>query len=328
MYIRRWTPRAVAAGLISLLLSPIALGHGGVVIEDDQCLLRIGFYQAHFTIYQPQTRAHEQYCEDIPDLGESVFVLEYLHDGLEVLPLDFRIVKNTTGMGQFASWNDLQEVGDLQDVTVYYKAPAVEPDVLTILHRFTEPGEFIGVVTALNPAGKVAYFAVFPFEVGSFGVNYPLLAFALVFLVPLFYWLAKYFRSKGAATGLVFVLVWLSSTDPVFAQEHQNRTVQGDPFTVLWRPSEDPVPINQMHDWWIQLTDSAGKAVTGAVISVQGGMPMHDHGLPSTPRMTQDFGDGRYLIQGMKFHMRGDWVVLMAIQTDDVATVISIELKL
>jgi hypothetical protein len=39
-------------------------------------------------------------------------------------------------------------------------------------------------------------------------------------------------------------------------------------------------------------------------------MPDHDHGMQRTPRLTQT-GPGEYLIEGLLFHMRGTWVVLV-----------------
>ena len=38
--------------------------HGGVVAEEDLCVIEIGVYRAHFTIYQPESRASEEFCED------------------------------------------------------------------------------------------------------------------------------------------------------------------------------------------------------------------------------------------------------------------------
>ena len=30
--------------------------HGGVFLEEDVCVIEVGFFRAHFTIYQPQTQ--------------------------------------------------------------------------------------------------------------------------------------------------------------------------------------------------------------------------------------------------------------------------------
>jgi hypothetical protein len=34
-------------------------------------------------------------------------------------------------------------------------------------------------------------------------------------------------------------------------------------------------------------------------------MPQHGHGLPTQPQVTRELGDGRYLLEGMKFSMPG-----------------------
>ncbi len=61
----------------------IAFGHGGVVLEEDLCVINIGYLQAHFNIYVPQEHQRQEFCEDIPSTGESLFVMEYLHPGLD-----------------------------------------------------------------------------------------------------------------------------------------------------------------------------------------------------------------------------------------------------
>ena len=120
--------------------------HGGVFLEDDQCVIQIGFYKAHFKIYQPQESRHAELCEDIPHLGESVFVLEYLHTSMREVPVDFRIIKDT----------------------VFYQPPQIRQDgVFLALHEFSEEGGYIGIVSTSNPEQNRMYTAVFPFRVGG-----------------------------------------------------------------------------------------------------------------------------------------------------------------
>jgi hypothetical protein len=68
--------------------------------------------------------------------------------------------------------------------------------------------------------------------------------------------------------------------------------------------------------------------VEGAQIEVDGGMPAHDHGLPTAPRVTEDLGGGDYRLDGVRFHMRGLWQMYFTIRTGDAeeTAVISIEL--
>ena len=153
------------------LATPQAWAHGSVALEDDLCAIKIGYYRAHFRIYLPETDRHEQYCEDVPSTGSVVFVMEYQHSGLSSAPIDFRIIENVTDMGTFARWEHVQQIEDLDAVTVFYRERAVTPDVLMTRSDFGEGGEYIGIVTAEAPDGQV-YRAVFPFEVGFAGLGY------------------------------------------------------------------------------------------------------------------------------------------------------------
>jgi hypothetical protein len=78
-----------------------------------------------------------------------------------------------------------------------------------------------------------------------------------------------------------------------------------------------PLTINQMHSWIIRITDTDSKPVEGATIEVSGGMAEHDHGLATAPRVTDYLGDGSYLLQGMRFHMPGQWQLQLTILVDN-----------
>ena len=71
----------------------------------------------------------------------------------------------------------------------------------------------------------------------------------------------------------------------------------------------DPIPVNQIHTWTIHLENAGGRPVEGAAVRVDGKMPQHFHGLPTRPQVTKDLGHGDYLVEGLKFHMPGWWVV-------------------
>ncbi len=79
--------------LLLLTLSSSVFAHGGVVEDDDLCVIKIGYLRAHFKIYVPEERQHQEFCEDIPVRGDSVFVMEYQHDGLSEAEIDFRIIR-------------------------------------------------------------------------------------------------------------------------------------------------------------------------------------------------------------------------------------------
>ncbi len=175
--------------LILLLLPCQLLAGGGVVMEGERCTMHIDFYSARFTAYQPNTQGNQEYCEDLPDIGLTLFVLDYLHPSLKEVPVDFRIIKNTTDQGRFAVWEDVAKLGGLQPLTLFYQAPSIEGDAsLQIEYQFTEPGEYIGIVTAGHPSSEQVYRSVFPFAVGRPRYQAALLALAILGILALYGW--------------------------------------------------------------------------------------------------------------------------------------------
>ena len=77
----------------------------------------------------------------------------------------------------------------------------------------------------------------------------------------------------------------------------------------------EPIPINQIHQWKIHIETSNGVPVVDAKVSISGGMPMHKHGLPTSPRVTKNLGEAKYLLQGMKFNMTGWWELIIKVDT-------------
>jgi len=79
-------------------------------------------------------------------------------------------------------------------------------------------------------------------------------------------------------------------------------------------PVEEPVTVGIMHAWIITLEDREGAPVDDARMIIGGGMPQHGHGLPTAPQVTQDLGEGRYLVEGVKFNMSGWWELDLGIE--------------
>jgi hypothetical protein len=169
----RHGPWLLAWGLTLFLTAPPDAGaHGSIVAEDDRCLITMGYLEGHFKIYLPRSRQHTEFCEDLPATGEAVFVMEYLHDTLGRMPIDFRIIHNVTGKGRFTRLDDLGDLDDLDPVTVFHQPASVNPDVFTALHVFENRGEYVGIVLATPPGSNRVYTAVFPFRVGFGGFGF------------------------------------------------------------------------------------------------------------------------------------------------------------
>ena len=75
----------------------------------------------------------------------------------------------------------------------------------------------------------------------------------------------------------------------------------------------DALPLNTMHSWRVRLVDSDGEPLSGARVEVGGGMPMHDHGLPTEPTATET-EPGEYRVDGVRFHMHGHWELTLEIR--------------
>ena len=87
---------------------------------------------------------------------------------------------------------------------------------------------------------------------------------------------------------------------------------QGGKFTVSYKSNLDPLTINKLHTWTLHVADSAGQPVDDATVSVDGGMPEHNHGMPTQPIVTP-LGSGDYRAEGMKFQMPGWWTVTVTV---------------
>lgn len=76
-----------------------------------------------------------------------------------------------------------------------------------------------------------------------------------------------------------------------------------------------PLAINRIHSWQIRLLDANGNPMQ-AQMNISGGMPEHDHGMPTAPQITALLNNGNYLLEGMRFHMPGHWQLLFEISVD------------
>ena len=115
-----------------------------------------------------------------------------------------------------------------------------------------------------------------------------------------------------------FISLLVLSTLLMSAQEDDaNWTSQRGLFVVSYQSDLEPLQINKLHAWVLHIEDLNGIPVIGAHIEASGGMPMHDHGLPTYPRVTEELGNGDYRLDGMRFHMTGAWEIEIAISTAD-----------
>jgi hypothetical protein len=106
------------------------------------------------------------------------------------------------------------------------------------------------------------------------------------------------------------------------------RPTDNDLFNVSWRSDTDDVPLNQIHTWTLTVTTPDGTPVENAEILVDGGMPQHGHGLPTSPQVTAYLGNGEYRVEGLRFQMTGWWEVKFNINADGQTDSITFNLTL
>ena len=99
-------------------------------------------------------------------------------------------------------------------------------------------------------------------------------------------------------------------------------------LNVNYSSNIEPIAINVMHEWILTIESADGYPVTNADVAVEGGMPEHNHGLPTQPKVTKNLGNGRYLLQGVRFHMSGFWEMKVTIRVEGYEHVVIFRLEL
>ncbi len=132
---------------------------------------------------------------------------------------------------------------------------------------------------------------------------------------------------KPVRTAVVVVALLLHAT--VSADEQDQWESARGLYRVSFASSIDPIEINRIHEWVVHVETADGEPVEQATLDVAGGMPEHDHGLPTSPRVTVELGNGVYRVQGLRFHMAGDWLIEIEIndgvRTDSVAITLTLQ---
>ncbi len=105
-------------------------------------------------------------------------------------------------------------------------------------------------------------------------------------------------------------------------------TSQAGLYHVSYRSELEPIEINKIHSWVLHVTTADGDPVENAEITFDGGMPAHNHGLPTQPSVTKYLGNGDYRVEGIRFHMTGEWEITVTISTSLGRDTCTIPLKL
>lgn len=181
---RKLTALLLVCGASGLFVSQ-AGAHGGLSVDKDQCKLTIGKYLMHFTGYQPEATGSKEFCEDIPEIGHTIVVLDAIDQELREIPIEIRVVRDTGDMN------------NLEAITIFHLPSTIySSGTVSFEYKFDAPGKFVGLVTA--GSGKDAVESRFPFSVASgspkFSSYYPFVG--IVLLGAGLYWFSAVRRKK------------------------------------------------------------------------------------------------------------------------------------
>lgn len=183
--------------LVALIMATAGLvaeaqAHGGVSLSDGQCIMKLGPDTMNFTGYQP-LKSREVFCDDIPDVGPTIIVLDAVQDELRDMTLEIRILRD---IGQTDDNENLE-----QNTETYVAPKKYRTGTLNFEYNFAQKGKFIGLVKAKADDGR-EYVSRFPFSVGTTADKDLTIAifFAAVGLAGFGLWYKKSFLDKKKAS--------------------------------------------------------------------------------------------------------------------------------
>ena len=142
---------------------------------------------------------------------------------------------------------------------------------------------------------------------------------------------ASYFRDRGLLLLLLPVYFTLSHAalgQPVGAGDIAFQSTVAGHYEVRFDSQLKPIVINQIQTWVMYVQTDEGVCLKGAEITVVGGMPEHNHGLPTAPLVRPGANDCEYLVEGLRFHMAGRWELNFKIKAGDKTDVLMVSLDL
>jgi hypothetical protein len=138
--------------------------------------------------------------------------------------------------------------------------------------------------------------------------------------------MGRFFLKNNILLCLLLVLS-LIQVGSIQAADKQEMTKEGANFRVSYKSKIEPLPLYKIHSWVLHVETLDNKPAEKAVISVDGGMPAHRHGLPTQPQVSE-LGNGDYLVEGIKFSMTGHWEIWFKIDKGNVSEELKFDINL
>ena len=145
-------------------ISTVSFGHGGVANDGNQCKLSVGPYVMSFSGYQPENDVSKQFCDDMPGIGKSIIVLDFIDNKLRDMTVNFRVLQADVAAEGNANDGVVNEAELAQKPFFEIPAKHYPTGSMTISQYFKEKGHFVGYVIVEGENEK--FISRFPFSVG------------------------------------------------------------------------------------------------------------------------------------------------------------------
>jgi hypothetical protein len=109
-----------------------------------------------------------------------------------------------------------------------------------------------------------------------------------------------------------FVVAHTISAEPIVLRSENNS------FSGRLIGLERPVRMNRLYDVGIFLTTADGKPAAGASLVVTGKHRYALNPLPTSPRVLPGAQDGSYRLEGLRFHIAGEWRLTIIINSERI----------
>jgi hypothetical protein len=122
----------------------------------------------YFHSYLPDTYYDRQFCQELPGIGNTVLVFDYVEQELRSLPVEVRILRDTGSED------------NLEAVTIAHLPAKIHPTgSIDVKYNFDKPGKFVGLVSI---GEKREHVSRFPFSVGETSTVSHLTHYIMVFV--------------------------------------------------------------------------------------------------------------------------------------------------
>ncbi len=111
----------------------------------------------------------------------------------------------------------------------------------------------------------------------------------------------------------MFALALLSRGSPASPVEPISLRSEADRFAIRIEGIERPERVNHLHGFELALATADGKPATGATIVLTGQRRYSTSPLPTLPQVFSASGEGKYRVEGLRFHIAGEWRLVFEI---------------